>query len=173
MEAAYLGVARFRKPHGLKGDAVVWVLTDEPEKVLVAGRILMPVDENGNPVGDPLEIERARPYHRTWLIKFKEVDDRGVLEQWDQVLLGVPADELSPLGEGEFYEHDVPGASVVVNGEMVGEATGLLDIPGGKLLCVNVNGREVMVPFREPILVGFDRAESKIEIDPPPGLLDL
>jgi ribosomal 30S subunit maturation factor RimM len=41
------------------------------------------------------------------------------------------------------------------------------------LLCVNVNGREVMVPFREPILVGFDRAERKIEIDPPPGLLDL
>ncbi len=173
MEAAYLGVARFRKPHGLKGDAVVWVLTDEPEKVLVAGRILTPVDEAGNPVGDPLEIERARPYQRSWLIKFKDVADRGVLEQWDQVLLGVPKAELTPLDEGEFYEHDVPGASVLVNGENVGEATGLLDIPGGKLLCVDVKGREVMVPFREPILVSVDRVERRIEIDPPPGLLDL
>jgi 16S rRNA processing protein RimM len=173
VEAAYLGVARFRKPHGLKGDAVVWVLTDEPETVLVAGRLLTPVDENGNPVGDPLEVERARPYHRTWLVKFVGIDDRGVLEQWDQVLLGVPATELSPLEEGEFYEHDVPGASVVVKGEVVGEATGLLDIPGGKLLCVEMNGREVMVPFREPILIGVDRATRRIEIDPPPGLLDL
>jgi len=173
VEAAYLGVARFRKPHGLKGDAVVWVLTDEPEQVLVAGRKLTPVDEEGNPVGESLEIERARPYHRTWLIKFKGVDDRTLLEQWDQVLLGVPQDELTPLGEGEFYEHEVPGASVVVGGEVVGDATGLIDIPGGKLLCVNVNGREVMVPFREPILIGFDRTERKIEIDPPQGLLDL
>jgi len=80
MEAAYLGVARFRKPHGLKGDAVVWVLTDDPETVLVAGRLLTPVDDDGNPIGDPLEIERARPYHRTWLVKFEGVDDRGVLE---------------------------------------------------------------------------------------------
>ena len=55
MEAAYLGVARFRKPHGLKGDAVVWVLTDEPEKVLVKGRKLTPVNDDGNPVGEPLE----------------------------------------------------------------------------------------------------------------------
>jgi len=173
VEAAYLGVARFRKPHGLKGDAVVWVFTDEPEKVLVAGRKLTPVDEDGNPVGEPLELERARPYHRTWLVKFAGVDDRGVLEQWEQVLLGVPKDELSPLEDGEFYEHDVPGATVVVKGEVVGEATGLMDIPGGKLLCVDVSGKEVMVPFREPILIGFDRAKRQIEIDPPPGLLDL
>ena len=173
MEAAYLAVARFRKPHGLKGDAVVWVLTDDPDEVFVTGRQLTPVNEAGTPVGEPLEIERARPHHRTWLIKFKGLYDRGVLEQWEQVLLGVPKAELAPLGEGEFYEHDVPGASVLVDGEVIGEATGLLDIPGGKLLCVDVNGREVMVPFREPILVGVDRMARRIEIDPPPGLLDL
>ena len=173
MEAAYLAVARFRKPHGLKGEAVVWVLTDEPEEVLVAGRQLTPVDEAGDAVGEPLEIERARPFHRTWLIKFKEVADRSGLEQWDQVLLGVPTSELAPLGEGEFYEHDVPGASVMVDGEVIGEATGLIDVPGGKLLCVDVNGREVMVPFRQPILLSVDRVERQIEIDPPTGLLDL
>ena len=77
MEAAYLAVARFRKPHGLKGEAVVWVLTDHPEQVLVTGRLLTQVDDMGNPVGESLEIERARPFHRTWLIKFKEVDDRA------------------------------------------------------------------------------------------------
>ncbi len=173
MEAAYLAVVRFRKPHGLKGEAVVWVLTDYPDEVLVTGRLLTPVDEVGTPLGEPLEIERARPFHRSWLVKFKEVADRGVLEKWDQMLLGVPKVELTPLGEGEFYEHDVPGSSVLVNGEVRGEATGLVDIPGGKLLCVDVNGKEVMVPFREPILLGVDRVERRIEIDPPPGLLDL
>lgn len=173
MEAAYLAVARFRKPHGLKGDAEVWVLTDEPDELLATGRLLTPVNEAGNPVGDPLEIERARPHHRGWLIKFKGVADRGKLEQWDQLLLGVPKAEVTPLGEGEFYEHDVPGASVVVDGGVIGEATGLIDVPGGKLLRVDVNGREVMVPFRRPILVGVDMVERRIEIDPPPGLLDL
>ena len=173
MVAAYLAVARFRKPHGLKGEAVVWVLTDYPDEVLVTGRLLTPVNEKGTPVGEPLEIERARPFHRMWLIKFKEVVDRGELEKWDQMLLGVPQDELTPLGEGEMYEHEVPGSTVVADGEVVGKATGLIDIPGGKLLCVDVNGKEVMVPFREPILLGVDRVARRIELDPPPGLLDL
>jgi len=173
VEAAYLAVARFRKPHGLKGEAVVWVLTDDPDEVFVTGRLLTPVDEAGTPVGEALEIERTRPFHRAWLVKFKGIEDRGVLEQWDQMLLGVPKAELKPLGEGEFYEHDVPGSSVVVDGEVIGEATGLMDIPGGKLLCVDVDGKEVMVPFRDPILIGVDRVARRVEIDPPPGLLDL
>jgi len=173
VDAAYLGVARFRKPHGLKGDAVVWVLTDEPEEVLAVGRQLTPISDEGNPIGEPLEIEKSREYHRNWLIKFKEVADRGLLEQWDQVLFGVPKEELKPLEDGEYFEHDVPGCTVMVGSEAVGEATGLIDVPGGKLLCVDVEGREVIVPFREPILVEVDRVERRIEIDPPPGLLDL
>ncbi len=60
-----------------------------------------------------------------------------------------------------------------MNDEVIGEATGLIDIPGGKLLCVDVNGKEVMVPFREPILLGVDRVARRIELDPPQGLLDL
>ncbi len=54
MEAAYLAVARFRKPHGLKGEAVCWVLTDEPERVFTVGRLLTPVDENGDRIGEPV-----------------------------------------------------------------------------------------------------------------------
>lgn len=173
MEAAYLAVARFRKPHGLKGEAAVWVLTDEPEEVLAVGRRLTPVDDDGTPVGEPLEIERARAFHGSWLIKFKEVADRGVLEQWNQVLLGVPTSELAPLGEREFFEHEIPGASVLVDGQVIGEATGVIDVPGGKLLCVDIGGKEVMVPFRQPILLGVDRVQRRIEIDPPPGLLEL
>jgi 16S rRNA processing protein RimM len=173
LEAAYLAVARFRKAHGLKGDALFWVLTDEPEQVFNVGRRLTPIDESGSAVGDPLEIERERQYHRNWLIKFREVPERGVLEKWDQILLGVPADELTPPSEDEMYEHEIAGASVVVRGEKVGTVRSLLDVPGGKLLVVEVSGREVMVPFHEPILVSVSRSERRIEIDPPPGLLDL
>ena len=40
-EAAHLVVARFLKAHGLKGDALVASLTDQPETVLAAGRRLI------------------------------------------------------------------------------------------------------------------------------------
>ncbi|UCD25534.1 MAG: 16S rRNA processing protein RimM [Gemmatimonadota bacterium] len=173
MEAAYLAVARFRKPHGLKGDAVCWVLTDDPEQVFTVGRLLTPVDEQGNRIGEPLEIERERRYHRSWLLKFRGIADRGVLERWDQILLGVPREELTPPSEQQMYEHEVPGATVVANGEVVGEVTRVVEAAGGRLLAVDMNGREVLVPFSKPIVVSVDRAAKRIEIDPPEGLLEL
>ena len=174
MEGGYLAVARLKKPHGLKGDAVVWALTDDPHEVLVTGRRLVPVDEEGRPVGEPVVIERSRPYHRQWLLKFEAIDDRTVLEQWSQRLFGVPASELRPPAADELYVHEVPGATVVVDDDVVGRAVGLLDLPGGvRLLQVDVGGREVLVPFRRPIVREIDRAARRITIDPPAGLLEL
>ncbi|MFQ5704832.1 MAG: ribosome maturation factor RimM [Gemmatimonadales bacterium] len=173
MEAAYLAVARFRKPHGLKGEVVMWALTDDPEGVLTAGRKLVPIDEAGSPIGEPLEIERARPYHRNWLVKFRKVDNRDVVETWGQRLVGMAATELQLPADDEMYVHEIPGADVVAGGNLIGKANALLDIPGGRLLAVNVAGKEVLVPFKKPILVRISRADRTIEIDPPAGLLDL
>lgn len=108
-DAAYLAVARLRKPHGLKGEAVFWTLTDDPERVLAAGRRLTPVDDAGQPLAPALEIERGRQYHRQWLMKFRDVDDRTVLDGWRQRLFAVPASELAAPGEDELYRHEVPG----------------------------------------------------------------
>jgi len=49
----------------------------------------------------------------------------------------------------------------------------VLDAAGARLLAVDVGGREVLVPFRKPIVVHLDRATRRIEIDPPAGLLEL
>ena len=115
MEAAHLVVARFLKPHGLKGEAVVLPLTDEPEEVFVPGRRLCPVDTDGNPIGDPLVIARARPFHRRWLLWFEGLEDRSELEQWPQHYLGAQAAELRPPNDDELYVHEIPGAAVMEN----------------------------------------------------------
>ena len=174
MGGAYLAVARVRKPHGLKGEVVAWVLTDEPERVFAAGQQLVPVDESGAAIGAPLTIERSRPYQRQWLLKFEAVEDRTTLEGWRQRLLGMRREQREPPGEGELYLHEVPGTSVLVGGREVGKATSLVEMPGGgMLLGVDIEGREVFIPFRRPIVKRVDRAERVIELDPPEGLLEL
>ena len=68
MEAAYLAVARFRKPHGLKGEAVCWVLTDEPEQdlALELGDVLFVLLVIANEQGIDLEetLERVLEKYR-------------------------------------------------------------------------------------------------------------
>jgi 16S rRNA processing protein RimM len=173
VEGAFLAVARFRKPHGLKGEALLWVLTDDPSGVLAAGRTVTPVDEAGRPVGTPLVIERSRPYHRQWLIKFREVSDRRELESWGDRLLGVPCGDLDAPGENEAYVHELPGMEVSAGGRVLGRVTDLLEVPAGRLLAVDVEGREVLVPFQKSVVRRIDRTARRVEIEPPPGLLEL
>jgi 16S rRNA processing protein RimM len=173
-EAGYLAVARFAKPHGLKGEAIVFVLTGPAEEILVPGRVLTPLDGAGRPAGAPLTVERARPYHRRWLVKFDGIDERTPLESWPQVTLGIP-DPGKPAddGTGPLRDHEVPGASVLANGRVIGMARQVLDVPGGPLLVVDGDGREYLIPYRPPILVETVRARREIVVDPPPGLLEL
>ncbi len=118
-EATYLAVARFRKPHGLKGEAVVFPLTDEPEAVFVPGRVLVPVDDEGRATGVEVVIHRARPYQRNWLVCFEGITDRMVLESWDAVTLGADRSELRAPDEGEMYLHEIPGSHVIENGVII------------------------------------------------------
>lgn len=173
MQGAYLAVARFRKPHGLKGEAVVVPLTDDPHEVFAVGKVLTPVDENGSPVGGGVAIERSRPYQRQWLLKFEGIDDRRALQEWPQRLFGAPQDELRPPKAGEIYVHEVPGTAVVVAGEVLGVAREVISVPGGELLAVDAEGKEHLIPFRKPFILKVDREARVIEIDPPAGLLEL
>jgi 16S rRNA processing protein RimM len=169
-EARYRPVARFAKPHGLKGEAVVFVLTEHPEEVFVPGRELTPLDVVGAPDGPALTLEGGRAYHRRWLLKFRGIDDRAPLETRRGVVFGIP--EGGESAE-ELAAHEVAGATVVAAGRVVGVVREVLALPGGPMLVVTGHGREHLIPYRAPILVGTSRARREITIDPPAGLLEL
>jgi 16S rRNA processing protein RimM len=173
MGAGYRLVARFARPHGLKGEAIVFVLTDRPERVFVPGGTLTPLDDTGAPSGPPLTIERARAYHRRWLLKFREIAARTPLEGWGLSGLGVPADSQLPSQDEPVTADEVVGMTVTAAGDTIGTVQSVIPVPGGALLEVEYEGREVLIPFRPPIVRRTDRAGREIVIDPPPGLLEL
>ncbi len=169
----YLAVARVQKPHGLKGELAVWVLTDEPTAVLATGCALSPLNEEGHRVGEPVVIERSRPFQRQWLLKLETVEDRDTADTWRQAILGVPQRELQPPGKEQMYVHEIAGVEVVAHGQVIGVARRLTSVPGGELLEVRGDSGDHLIPFKKPIVLSVDRAARRIEIDPPPGLLDL
>lgn len=171
--AGHLVVARFIKAHGLKGAALVKSLTDDPESVFAAGRRLVEVDEQGEVVGGELTVGRGRPMGDGWLLQFKEMDSRTALEARGFRYLGAPREELQALGPNAMYLHEIPGAEVVADGAVIGIARELVGEAGAELLVMEAGGREHLIPFRAPILKKLDREARRIEVDPPPGLLEL
>lgn len=172
-EPRHLVVGRLRKPHGLKGEFTLFPLTDDPALVFAPGRVLQRVDLAGAVVGEPVEIEQSRGYHREWLVKFKGLETRDALEQWRGQFLVVPADALPAPKEGEVYLHELEGFAVrTEDGTPLGLVSALYELPGGLMLEVQGPKREFMLPFRKEFVRTMDRAGRVLVVEVPDGLVE-
>jgi 16S rRNA processing protein RimM len=169
-----LVVARVRKPHGLKGEVAVFPLTDDAEGIFRPGRKFTMVDLAGEPVGEPVTIERSRPFHREWLLKFRGLDDRSALESIRDLLLAAPAEELKPPEGDEVYLHELTGFAVRdEQDQALGLVTGLYEVPSGLMLEVQGHKREFLLPYKKEFVRRVERSERRLIVALPDGLIDL
>jgi 16S rRNA processing protein RimM len=152
---ALLEVGRISKPHGLRGEVVVQLLDDRPER-LQAGATF---DAGG---GRLLEVAEARPHQDRYLVRFVGVDDRNDAEALRGLVLHAEAlDDPDTL-----WVHELIGARCVeVDGTERGVVVSVIDNPAADLLELD-GGALVPLSF----LVGHE--PGLVTIDPPPGLFD-
>ena len=169
-------VGRIGRPHGVKGAATIEVRTDEPDKRFAVGARLL------TDSGLDLTVASAAWHSGRLLVTFEGYDDRTAVEQLRNVLVSVdrPADER-PEDPEEFYDSDLEGCEVVVDGSADGGVIGVVigvvrevaHLPGQDLLVVvTPDEREVLVPFVSAFVPQIDVSAKRIVITPPEGLLE-
>jgi 16S rRNA processing protein RimM len=169
----YVVVGRLRKPHGLKGDCNLFPLTDDPAGIFAPGNEIWVVDLAGEIVAGPLTVERSREYHREWLVKFVWVESRDALEPFRAHFLGVPADRLSPLNADEVYLHELDGFSVRLPDETpMGLVSAVYELPSGLMIEVQGPKREFLLPYKKEFVQQVDRANRRLTVVPPEGLIE-
>lgn len=175
-DPAYLVVGHLAKPHGTRGELVIWPLTDRPEEVFAPGCRVILGDERGEPGASPMDlvVEAGRSFKRGWLIKVEGVDDRNAAEEIVTRYLLVPAEERGEPDEGELYYHQLLGLAVeTAKGETIGRVREVFETEPDHLLEVKGEGRLHLVPFSRRIVKSVDLEGGRLVIDPPEGLLDL
>jgi 16S rRNA processing protein RimM len=167
-----LTVGRIVRPHGVRGEVVVEISTDEPADRYAVGSTL--VTDRAEP--SALTVDAQRPHQGRLIVAFKQVPDRDAAEALRGVLLRVDSDAVAPPAHpDEFHDHQLIGLSVVdPAGEAVGELVRIDHAPAADLLVVERPGAgTALVPFRKEFVPEVDLPGRRIVIDPPPGLLDL
>jgi 16S rRNA processing protein RimM len=168
-------VGRVRRPHGVQGELLIQVMTDEPDAVYASGRRVFGGSTDGPLDNDAptLTVIETRPFKDGLLVRFGEIADRTEAELWNGRLLLIPEGELSPLEEGEVYQHELKGMTVELSsGEVVGVVADVFEVPQGLLLDVTRERGTVLVPFSGEIVLDVDRERRVVRIDPPAGLLE-
>jgi 16S rRNA processing protein RimM len=166
-------VGRIGRAHGIRGDVVVGVRTDEPELRFAVGSRL---DTDRADVG-PLTVAAARWQSGELIVRFDGIRDRTAAAELRGIWLSVDSGGLaSPEDPDEFRDHELIGLSVrTAAGSAVGVVTDVLHY-GQDLLAIRpaaAASKEILVPFVKAIVTDVDLASGVLVIDPPPGLLDL
>jgi len=171
---AHLVVGLVKKPHGIKGEIVVYPVTDDPEATFRAGRVLAVMDREGQPTGREVVIVRARQFHRAWLLHLEGFEEREDADGLRESYVALRAEDVKDLAPGEFYFHELVGMQVVTGQrDAVGEVAEVIEAPQGPLLLVRGPEKERLVPFAPWLVTRVDRAGRQIEIAPPPGFLEV
>ncbi len=151
-EPVYLTVGFLRRPHGLRGEIIMDLHTDFPER-LKRGRKLLVSEEHTQ-----VTIQSVREHQNGVLIKFSGVDtpeDAGKLRnQW----VYVKASDVPPLPEGQIYQHELFGFHVVdENNNSLGELVEIIETGANDVYVVrNDSGRELLLPAIPSVILELD-----------------
>jgi 16S rRNA processing protein RimM len=168
-----LVVGRVVKAHGVTGEVVVDVRTDDPDTRFAPGTSLRGRAKGG--AERRYVVESAREHSGRLLVRFDGVASRDGADSMRGTLFLVDSADLPPIDEpDEFYDHQLEGLQVVtITGTPVGSVAEVLHTAAGELLSVRTEDGEVLVPFVSAIVTAVSLTDQTIEIDPPEGLLEL
>jgi 16S rRNA processing protein RimM len=169
-----LVVGRVVKAHGITGEVVVEIRTDDPDTRFAPGSSLRGRPSRGGPESRYL-VESVREHGAKLLVRLDGVADRNAAESLRGTVFVVDSEDLPPIEDpDEFYDHQLEGLQVVTTiGQTVGTVAEVLHTAAGELLSIRAEEGEVLVPFVSAIVTSVSLADQKIEIDPPEGLLEL
>jgi 16S rRNA processing protein RimM len=169
-----LTVGRVVKAHGVTGEIVVEVRTDDPEMRFAPGTILRAK------ASDHRErnyiVEAVRPHGSRLLLRLAEVADRDAADALRGSLFVIDSQDLPPIDEPDtYYDHQLEGLLVrTTAGRDIGTVADVLHTAAGELLAVNrADAGELLVPFVNAIVTSVSLDSGVVEIDPPEGLLEL
>lgn len=178
----WLEIGKIVAGQGLSGELRVYPNTDFPERFEVAGKrwLLRP----GETEPQPIELLEGRYIENKnlYVIKLAGVESRTQADDLRDSKLLVPVSDRPQLAEDEFYVPDLLGLEVFlqVSGELVGTVVDIIPT-GHDLLEVELHPgfapekkqKKVLIPFVEAIAPVVDIQARRIEITPPPGLLEI
>jgi 16S rRNA processing protein RimM len=167
-----LVVGRVLRPHGVRGELSVEVLSDAPDR-FAPGAELGAGDPDGPEPPRPVTVRAARLHQGRLLLSLEGIEDRDAAERLRGAWLSIPVASARPLEPGEFWPHQLVGLAVVdQQGRERGRVADVVPGAAHDLLAVELPGGESALVPAVAALVTVELEAGRVLVDAVPGLLD-
>jgi 16S rRNA processing protein RimM len=159
------------RPHGYKGDLVLFVDADEPDRY---GQLRVLFVETAAGLL-PHFVRTQRPHGDRFVVHLEGIDDEAAALKLAGSKVWLPLEQLPPLGNDALYLHEAPGMEVwnLDRSVWFGRVKRVLEHGPYPLLECDREGSEVIVPLPAELRLHVDRKENLLCADLPEGLLDV
>ncbi len=150
-----LEVGKIAKPHGLKGEVIVSLITDRLERIR-PGSVL-------TTARGPLVVESSAKHQERWRVRFQGCADRAAAEALHGLAL-----HAEPIDDPDaYFVHELIGSEVItVDGTTL-----------GPVAAVEANAAHDMLVLADdtliPLVFVTSREPGRLIVDLPDGLLEL
>lgn len=172
-----MAIGFVRKPHGVRGELMVGLLTDFPERFRRLDDVQLVTEEEleRGERGARYAVESVRPVPGGVLVRLRGVASRDEADRLRGRMLAVDAGEAMPLPAGEYYEFQLVGLAVVtVTGEPLGVVREVHRYPANDVYEVwdEARGREILLPAIESVVKSVDLPAGTMTVELLEGLVD-
>jgi 16S rRNA processing protein RimM len=114
-------------------------------------------------------VVSARVHNGILLLGFDGYTDRNAIEKLRDVLLFAQVDIDEPgFEEDDYHVLQLIGCKAyLVDGDLVGEVTDVLNLPGQDVLSIKTESGEILIPFVHQLVPVVDIKAKRMTVIPP------
>jgi len=167
-EPVFVLVGKFRKPHGIRGEIRMTVLTDFPDLIEIGQQLYV----GGN--YQRYQIKNLRWKGDDLLVSLQELPDRTAVEIFRNIPVYMKTEDIPAAPEGEYYLHQLIGIEVITDqGEKLGFLSEVLITGANDVYLVkSPEGKEVLLPAIDDVVLDINLEDKTLLVHILPGLLD-
>ncbi len=163
-------LGKITKTHGVKGEVILWIDVDFPEEYEEMDSVFL--DVNGELV--PFFMDSFQLRGNKAIVKFEDIETYEQAEPLVNLQAYLPLDVLPELDGDQFYYHEIVGFQVIDEklGQL-GKVRTVYTMQVQDLLVMDYQGKEVLIPIEDSIVLEADKEAQTIAVNLPDGLLEV
>jgi 16S rRNA processing protein RimM len=164
-EPEFLAVGILRKPHGIKGEMLMELLTDFPERITKGKKIYV---GEGH---DQVMIKSARNSNSGLLVHLENVESREATVELRNNIVYVRCDEIPNLPIGSFYHNQIIGLVVhKADKTRLGIIIDIISTGSNDVYVIkpdDKNEKEILYPAISSVILETDLKKGIMIVNPP------
>ncbi len=170
-EPRYLLVGRVTRPHGLRGELRVEIITAYPERLGEHACFYLAYPDSPDVV-QRYTVLGMRFHKKALLLQLEGCEDRNRAEEFRGMLVQIPVEDAVTLEEGEYYLFQLDDVRVETDdGEWLGQVVEVIETGANDVYVVRGPRGEVLLPAIEQVVLSLDLEARLMVVHLMPGLL--